>query len=382
MRKIHSIIATLSVALLLGAADPAAGQFYTQHNLVSDIPGLADHTDSSLVNAWGLTASTSSPFWVSNNGTATSTLYNGNTGAKVPLTNLPCQCVIVPGAPTGVVFNGTPFTTGTGFVVTSGGASGPARFIFASEDGSISGWNPGVPPPVPPPPLISSQAIVAVPPSDDNVYKGLAIASTIPGNVAGDFLYATNFRAGTVDVFDHTFAKLPPGRFADPRIPEGYAPFGIQNIGGIIYVTYALQNEEKKDDVAGMGHGFVNAFDTSGNLIRRVASRGTLNSPWGLALSPDGFGTFNNDLLVGNFGDGRIHAYDPSDTLGNGEYKHRGMLHNDGGPPLEIEGLWALRFGNGAAAGPMNTLFFTAGPDDESHGLFGSIVHEKDRGKK
>ena len=382
MRKIHSIIAILSVALLLGGTGPAAGQFYTQHNLVSDIPGVADHTDSSLVNAWGLVASTSSPFWVSNNGTATSTLYNGNTGAKVPLTNLPCQCVIVPGAPTGVVFNGTTFTTGTGFVVKSGGASRPALFIFASEDGSISGWNPGVPPPVPPPPLISSQAIVAVPPSDDNVYKGLAIASTIPGNVAGDFLYATNFRAGTVDVFDHTFAKLPPGRFADPRIPEGYAPFGIQNIGGIIYVTYALQNEEKKDDVAGMGHGFVNAFDTSGNLIRRVASRGTLNSPWGLALSPDGFGTFNNDLLVGNFGDGRIHAYDPTDILDNGQYEHLGMLHSAGGPPLEIEGLWALRFGNGAAAGPMNTLFFTAGPDDESHGLFGSIVHEKDRGKK
>jgi uncharacterized protein (TIGR03118 family) len=381
MRKLHSIIATLSVALLLGGADPAAAQFYTQHNLVSDIPGLADHTDPSLVNPWGLVASTSSPFWVSNNGTATSTLYNG-TGAKVALTNLACQCVIVPGAPTGVVFNGTPFSTGTGFVVSSGGAKGPARFIFASEDGSISGWNPGVPPPVPPPPLVSSQAIVAVPPSDDNVYKGLAIASTIPGDVAGDFLYATNFRAGTVDVFDHTFAKLPPGRFGDPRIPEGYAPFGIQNIGGIIYVTYALQDEDKKDDVRGMGHGFVNAFDTSGNLIRRVASRETLNSPWGLALSPADFGTFSNDLLVGNFGDGRIHAYDPSDTLGNGEYKRRGMLHSDGGPPLEIDGLWALRFGNGGTTAPMNTLFFTAGPDDESHGLFGSIVHEKDRGKK
>jgi uncharacterized protein (TIGR03118 family) len=382
MRKIHSIIATLSVALLLGGADPAAAQFYTQHNLVSDIPGLADHTDSFLVNPWGLVASTSSPFWVSNNGTATSTLYNGNTGAKVALTNLPCQCVIVPGAPTGVVFNGTPFSTGTGFVVTSGGASGPARFIFASEDGSISGWNPGVPPPVPPPPLVSSQAIVAVPPSDDNVYKGLAIASTIPGNVAGDFLYAANFRAGRVDVFDHTFAKLPAGRFADPGIPEGYAPFGIQNIGGIIYVTYALQNEEKKDDVAGMGHGFVNAFDTSGNLIRRVASRGTLNSPWGLALSPADFGTFSNDLLVGNFGDGRIHAYDPSDTLGNGEYKRRGMLHSDGGPPLEIDGLWALRFGNGGGAGPMNKLFFTAGIDGESHGLFGSLLPAPPPGKK
>jgi uncharacterized protein (TIGR03118 family) len=366
MRKIHSIIATLSVALLLGA-DPAAAQFYTQHNLVSDIPGLADHTDSSLVNSWGLVASTGSPFWVSNNGTATSTLYDG-TGAKVALTNLACQCVIVPGAPTGVVFNG-----GAGFVVTSGGASGPALFIFASEDGSISGWASNVPPPP-----ISSQAIVAVPPSTAAVYKGLAIAST----TTGDFLYATNFRARTVDVFDHNFAKQPPGMFVDPSIPEGYAPFGIQNIGGIIYVTYALQNAEKKDDVAGMGHGFVNAFDTSGNLIRRVASRGTLNSPWGLALSPADFGTFSNDLLVGNFGDGRIHAYDPTDILGNEGYEHRGMLHSAGGPPLEIEGLWALRFGNGAAAGPMNTLFFTAGPDDESHGLFGSLLPAPHPGKK
>jgi uncharacterized protein (TIGR03118 family) len=380
MRKIHSIIATLSVALLLGGAGPAAAQFYTQHNLVSDIPGLADLTDPSLVNPWGLVASTTSPFWVSNNGTATSTLYNGNTGAKVPLTNLPCQCVIVPGAPTGVVFNGTPFSTGTGFVVTSGGASAPARFIFASEDGSISGWNPVVPTPVPPPPPVSSQGLIAVPPSDGAVYKGLAIASTIPGNVAGDFLYAANFRAGTVDVFDHNFVKLPPGRFIDRRIPEGYAPFGIQNIGGIIYVTYALQNEEKKDDVPGRGHGFVNAFDTSGKLIRRVASRGTLNSPWGLALAPDDFGTFSNDLLVGNFGDGRIHAYEPTDTRDHDEgYKHRGMLHSAGGPPLEIEGLWALRFGNGGGAGPVNELFFTAGTDGEAHGLFGSLLPARHR---
>jgi len=360
MRKIHSIIATLSVALLLGA-DPAAAQFYTQHNLVSDIPGLADLTDPSLVNPWGLVASTTSPFWVSNNGTATSTLYNGNTGAKVPLTNLPCQCVIVPGAPTGVVFNGTPFSTGTGFVVTSGGVSAPARFIFASEDGSISGWASNVPPPP-----ISSQAIVAVQPSDDNVYKGLAIASTIPGNVAGDFLYATNFRAGTVDVFDHTFAKLPAGRFADPGIPEGYAPFGIQNIGGIIYVTYAKQDDDKKDDVRGMGHGFVNAFDTSGNLIRRVASRGTLNSPWGLALSPADFGTFSNDLLVGNFGDGRIHAY-------NQWTGHLvGTLRDSSGDPIWIDGLWALMPGNGSSA-PADQVWFSAGPGGEAHGLLGLL---------
>jgi len=366
MRKIYTTIAALSLALLLGGVGPATAQFYSQQNLVSDVPGLAALTDPSLVNAWGLVASTSSPFWVSNNGTATSTLYNGNNGTKVALNASPCQCVIVPGAPTGVVFNGTPFSIGTGFVVTNGTASAPARFIFASEDGSISGWNPAVPP--------ATEAHVAVPASTAAVYKGLAIVSTIAGNVAGDFLYATNFRARTVDVFDHNFVKQPAGKFVDPRIPDGYAPFGIQTLGNIVYVTYALQDEEKKDDVPGMGHGFVNAFDLSGNLIGRVASRGTLNSPWGLAVSPADFGTFKNNLLVGNFGDGRIHAYDPNDTVGNGEYKFRGMLHSAGGPPLQIEGLWALRFGNGGTAGPLNELFFTAGPADESHGLFGSIL--------
>ena len=371
MRKMHSLFAALSLALFLGGAGPAAAQFYAQHNLVSDIPGLADLTDPSLVNAWGLAASTTSPWWVSNNGSSTSTLYNGNTGAKIALTNLPCGCVIIPGEPTGVVFNG-----GTGFVVTDpvSMASGPARFIFASEDGSISGWNPGVPPAVPPPPLVSSQAIVAVPPSDA-VYKGIAIASTTPGNVTGDRLYVTNFHAGTVDMYDHNFVPVHiAGAFSDPSIPRGYAPFGIRNIDGVIYVTYALQDADAHDDVPGMGHGFVNAFRTDGTFIRRVASRGTLNSPWGLTVSPDDFGKFSDDLLIGNFGDGRIHAYDPADTRGNGEFKYRGMLHSAGGPPLEIDGLWALSFGNGATAGPKDTLFFTAGPGGESHGLFGSLV--------
>jgi uncharacterized protein (TIGR03118 family) len=319
MRKIHSAIATLSVALLLGGAGPAAAQFYTQHNLVSDIPGLADLTDSSLVNAWGLVSSTSSPWWVSNNGTATSTLYNGNNGAKVALTNLPCQCVIVPGAPTGVVFNGTPFATGTGFVVTSGGASGPARFIFASEDGSISGWNPGVSPRSRHRSCRARRSSRCNPPMLP--YKGLAIASTIPGNVAGDLLYATNFHAGTVDVFDHTFAPVHThGAFTDASIPKGYAPFGIRNIGGIIYVTYALQDADAHDDVPGMGHGFVNAFDTGGHLLRHVATRGTLNSPWDSRFHRP-IRKFSNDPLSGNSGNGRIHAYDPGDTLGNGEFK-------------------------------------------------------------
>jgi uncharacterized protein (TIGR03118 family) len=221
---------------------------------------------------------------------------------------------------------------------------------------------------------VSSQAIIAVQPSDA-VYKGLAIASTIPGNVAGDLLYATNFHAGTVDVFDHTFAPVHThGAFTDTSIPKGYAPFGIRNIGGIIYVTYALQDADAHDDVPGMGHGFVNAFDTAGHLLRHVATRGTLNSPWGLALSPADFGKFSNDLLVGNFGNGRIHAYDPGDTLGNGEFKHRGMLHSAGGGPLVIDGLGALSFGNGVRRSQVHAprLFSPRAP--AIPGLFGRFL--------
>jgi uncharacterized protein (TIGR03118 family) len=374
MRTIRQATAVLSFAVLLGGAHPAAAQFYLQHNLVSDLPGVADLQDDSLVNSWGLVASTTSPFWVSNNGTGTSTLYNtsGSSGSavvKVALTNLACECVLVPGDPTGVVFNGPPITSGTGFVVSAGGASGPARFIFVSEDGSISGWNPAVPPPVPPPPLVSSQAIAVIPASDANVYKGVAIA----GTMEGDFLYATNFRAGTVDVFDSSWTKQSAA-FADPTIPAGFAPFGIQNIGGIIYVTYAKQDADKHDDVAGVGNGFVNAFTTDGILIRRVASGETLNSPWGLATAPAGFGKFSGDLLVGNFGDGRIQAFDVHHSRGDGRARFRGFLHGADGQPLRIDGLWALQFGNGAAAGPKTTLFFTAGPQAESHGLFGSLV--------
>ncbi len=185
-----------------------------------------------------------------------------------------------------------------------------------------------------------------------------------------------------------------PAHSSDPKLPKGYAPFGIRNINGTIYVTYALQDEDAEDDVPGMGHGFVNAFDTAGTLLRRVASRGTLNSPWGLALAPGDFGKFSGNLLIGNFGDGRIHAYElpgtrsrgesdeEDDGLGNGEYRHRGMLHSAGGPPLEIDGLWGLSFGNGGTAGPTKELFFTAGPQDESHGLFGSILPVARKGNR
>jgi len=353
MCTIRQATALLSFALLLGGAHPALAQFYLQHNLVSDLPG-ADLQDLSLVNSWGLVSSPTSPFWVANNGTDTSTLYNTSGPVmKVAITALPCQCVMVPGDPTGIVFNGN----SASFHLPGGGPA--ARFIFDAADGSISAWAGG------------TTATAVVPPSD-KVYKGLTIASTTMG---GDFLYATDFHDGKVDVYDSSFVLQDmPGAFADPKLPKGYAPFGIRNIDGIIYVTYALQDADAHDDVAGQGHGFINAFTTDGTLIRRVASRGTLDSPWGLAKAPADFGKFSGDLLVGNFGNGKIHAYDPNSLQGNGQYKRRGVLHSANGPPLKIDGLWALSFGNDHSAGPHNTLFFTAGPQGESHGLFGSLV--------
>lgn len=335
MRIRSAAAASLALALIVGVASTASAQFYRQTNLQSDMAEFVNPPDPDLVNAWGLAASSTSPWWVADNGTNKSTLYNGNTGAKQGLV------VSVPGAPTGVVFAPT-------------GSFGTARFIFSTESGTILAWSGG-----------TAAVVVADKSPTGAVYKGLAITATAPG----PFIYATNFHAGTVDVFNSTFSEVTvPGGFHDPTIPAGYAPFGIQNIGGIIYVTYALQDADAHDDVPGEGHGFVNAFDTAGHLLGRVASQGPLNSPWGLALAPSDFGKFKGDLLVGNFGDGRIHAYDPAD-----HFELRGPLHSTHGRPIEIDGLWALQFGNGANAGPTNALFFTAGPFEEGHGLFGRL---------
>jgi len=366
--NILTAIVLLSVVLILGGVHPAAAQFYAQHNLVSDVARSADLVDPNLVNAWGLVSSPTSPWWIADNGTGKSTIYNVSTGTIPFIVTVP-GAGVQQSAPTGIVFNG-----GTGFVVTNSAGTSPARFIFASEDGTISGWRG------PSAPLAAPAILVVDNSASGAVYKGLAIYTppppppTPPG---GDFLYATNFYAGTVDVFDSNFkpAHFGPLAFTDTTLPAGYAPFGIRNLGNIIYVTYALQDADKHDDVPGVGHGFINAFDTAGNLIRRVASKGRLNSPWGLALAPANFGFFSNDLLVGNFGDGHINAFDPAQPLGNGEYQPRGQLHSTNGPPLAIDGLWGLDFGTGAPNnGPMNTLFFTAGPSGEQHGLFGTLT--------
>jgi uncharacterized protein (TIGR03118 family) len=344
-----AVAVTILTAAGFVASASAADNSYTATNLVSDVPGLAAHLDPNLVNAWGLTSLPTSPWWVSDNGTDLSTLYLSD-GTKVPLT------VQVPSAPTGAVSH-----TGSDFVVSNGTASGPALFIFATEEGKILGWNPNV---------SLTQAQVAVDHSGMGaVYKGLAIAST----PAGDFLYATDFHNGHVDVFDGTFQPVNAlGAFVDPHIPAGYGPFGIQNLSGTIVVTYAKQDADRHDDVAGQGLGFVDMFDTSGTFIRRVATHGQLNSPWGIAMAPASFGRFSGDLLVGNFGDGQISAFEPQP---DGTFELVGQLRTSDRKVLTIDGLWALQFGKGAANnGAPNTLFFTAGPDGEAHGLFGTIT--------
>ncbi len=351
-----AVLVMLLVAALPGAAFANAGSqgFYQQTNLVSDIAGDAQFTDGNLVNPWGLVHGPTTPWWVADNGTGVSTLYNGD-GVKVPLTvTIPAPTGSPAGttaAPTGVIFNGS-----GGFNVLENGTSFSSLFIFDTEDGTISGWNKNF--------TDLTHAVLAVDRSNVGkgaVYKGLAIGS----NASGTFIFATNFRFGTIEMFDSNFKLVRS--FTDHRLPQSYAPFGIQNIGGNLYVTFAKRDATKHDDVAGPGHGFVDVFDTNGHLISRLVSRGSLNSPWGLALAPNDFGQFSNDLLVGNFGDGHINAFDP-DT---GAF--RGQLSDQNGNPIVIDGLWSLQFGNGAAAGPTNTLFFTAGIDGEAHGLFGKI---------
>src|SRR5207237_5356627 len=318
------------VAAVLAARISAAGiNAYVRHNLVSDGFLPADHVDPNLVNAWGLTAQPASPWWVADNGTDVSTIYTAD-GTPRPLV------VSVPNAPTGAVSN-----TGSSFVV----GSGPALFLFATEEGKILGWNMG----------LGTTAQVAIDRSgEDAVFKGLAIA--------GDRLYATDFHNGKVDVFDGSFGAVNvPGAFVDPRIPAGFAPFGIQNVGGDIFVTYAKQDADRHDDVAGQGLGVVDKFDTSGALLGRVASRGQLNSPWGLAMAPASFGRFGGDLLVGNFGDGQITAFERQP---NGAFEPRGQLRTGNGKGLTIGGLRAAQFGKGTAKnGPTDTPLLPARPD-------------------
>jgi uncharacterized protein (TIGR03118 family) len=345
-------LAGTSAAGAGGFHDHGHGHAFKQRNLVSDIAGVARITDRNLVNPWGLAAGPNTPLWVADNGTGVSTLYSGAVGRGIPVI-VPLVVSIPGGAPTGIVFNPT-----DGFVVHNGNASAPARFIFDSEAGQITAWSPNVPP------ATQAQPEVTTPGA---IYKGLAIANA--GRKKGTLIYASDFHGAKIDVFDSTFAPvtLRPGAFTDNAIPSGFAPFGIQQLGGRLFVTYAKQDAGAEDDVPGPGLGFVDVFDTRGNLLKRLISQGNLDAPWGLVIAPNRFGGFGNDLLVGNFGDGKINAYDAR----SGRFD--GQLTNRDGNPIQIDGLWALRFGNGTFATPRD-LVFSAGIADEDHGLLGKIT--------
>jgi len=343
---ISSVLAALSITIPLRlAAENGPPKHYMQTNLVSDVPGLAALTDPNLVNAWGLARSSSSPWWVADNGTGLSTLYTG-AGAKLGLVvTIPPGVAGETSAPTGAVFNGS-----ADFQVTGGGA---AHFIFATEDGTIAGWSGG------------GTAVTMVP-ATGAVYKGITL-----GQVAGaNMLYATDFAGGKVDVFDKNYQPVDLGAnaFKDWQLPANYAPFNIQSVGSWIYVTFAQKEAGSIDEAHGPGKGYVDIFSTSGVLQKRLQWGAWFNAPWGVALAPAGFGGFSNMVLIGNFGSGKIAAFDPA----TGEF--HGLVRGVHSRPLVIDGLWALGFGNNASAGPATTLFFTAGIDDEAHGLFGTLT--------
>ncbi|HEY7422472.1 MAG TPA: TIGR03118 family protein [Gaiellaceae bacterium] len=350
--------ATIAAALLAVAAALAAppGNHYAVTPLASDVPGLAPTTDANLKNTWGLARSATSPWWIANNGSASTSVYTG-AGALFPIGGLNAQNV--PGDPTGAVFSGiaNEFEVGT----MSDPTLKQSNFIFDSEDGTISAWR-GPP-----------SALVTVDMSSEGaVFKGLAISN----GPSGPRLYATDFAQGPghsrVDVFDGSWNPVhTPGAFVDPRLPREYGPFGIQTIGDRVFVTYGKQQRGSDDEAHGRGLGIVDVYSLDGKFLGRVAEHGQLNAPWGLAWAPASFGRFGGDLLVGNFGDGQINAYQETR---NGHFEHRGTLEAVGHGKLTIGGLWALEFGNAGANGDPNTLFFTAGIHDEADGLFGTIT--------
>jgi uncharacterized protein (TIGR03118 family) len=352
--------AGLALAPCLAAADDKdfesgwSHDFYEQHTLVSDGSVPADHIDAQLKNAWGVVFNPQGFVWIADNGSGLSTLYDG-LGVKNPLVvTIPAAPGEPQGTPTGIVYSGGADFIVNGKTPTGADGSGPARFIFASEDGVISGWAPNV---------NTATAFIAKNSSPRHaIYKGLALG----GDGTRHLLYATDFHNARVDVWDGTFTAvaLPTGAFTDPHIPAGYAPFGIQAINGDIVVTYAKQDAQAEDDVKGRGFGFVNIYDPKGKLIQRFAARGVLNAPWGVALAPASFGRFGGALLIGNFGDGTINAYGPISG------RFLGALRDEHGRRIKIDGLWGMQFGNGLMSQETNALFAAAGPNDEEGGSY------------
>lgn len=345
---LHAVLLLIAIALF---SLPSVAQTYKATTTTSDIPGISAFTDANLVNPWGLSVLGSGPWWVSDNNSGLSTLYDGTGKPQSLVVTIPAWNNPTGGTPSGTVSNST-----VDFQLTAGN---PAYFLFCTEDGTISGWNPTV---------NATNAVIKVNNWPNAVYKGMALASAAGSN----YLYVANFRGGTVDVFDKNFAAFSfgPNAFKDSTIPAGYAPFNVTLLPtqNQLVVTYAKQNSQKHDDVAGPGHGYVRFFDTQGNLIMGLQQEPSLNSPWAVALAPQGFGAFSGDLLIGNFGSGAIAAYNPH----TGAFI--GLMLDPSGLPMRIDHLWALAFGNGGGAGPTNTLYFTAGVFDEVHGLFGTIT--------
>ena len=339
-----------------GMSAPLAGTSYRAMNLVSDVnasgnPYNASNVDAKLVNGWGIAFNPAGFVWLADNGTSMSTLYDGNGVPQSLVVSIPAGAA-GGASPTGIVFNGL-----GGFPVSQGGTSGSSAFVFAGEAGTIAGWSPNV--------NLNSAVTVFDGAAASKVYKGLALASQGGAN----FLYATDFHNGVVDMFDSAFQPVASSTaFKDPNLPAGYAPFGIQAIANQIYVSYAKQDSAAHDNVSGAGLGLVDVFDASGALLKRlIAPGGRLNAPWGVAMAPTNFGKFSGDLLIGNFGDGTINAFDPS----TGAYL--GTLAKADGSAIMIDGLWGIAFGNGINSQPANTLFFAAGPADETHGVYGRI---------
>ncbi len=343
--------ATFALAGVAGSAD--ASPLFQQTNIVSDGFAPAAQVDPNLINPWGVSFSSTSPFWVSDNNAGVATIYNASGATVLPPVTIATPPGQTPGTatPTGQVH-----APGSGFDVSANGSTGPANFIFATEDGTISGLSSAVDP---------SRSILAVNNSQGGngaVYKGLAIA-TSNGNT---LLYAANFRSGQIEVYDQNFQLVKT--FTDATLPARYAPFNVQVLNGKLFVTFAVQNGAKHDDVAGAGHGFVDEFNLDGSGMTRIASHGVLNSPWGLDIAPASFGSLAGDLLVGNFGDGTIGAFNLATDAFQGD------LRDANQQVIRIGDLWSILNGNGGAAGDPNTLFFTAGVLNEAHGLFGSLM--------
>ena len=364
----HTTCALVVVAVV-SLSTLAIGQAYQQTNLVSDVQGLAANppsgqADTQLVNPWGLTSSSTSPWWIADNGAGVSTLYNGQGEKQSLVVNLPSPVSGTPGTPTGAVFTGQ-----AGFTFKVNDAQAPSLFTFVTEDGTIMAWGPAINPnDLPNDAFIVVDNSANPTPDSGAVYKGVTIAQMEKDGPF--FLYVANIRSGRIEVYDNQFHWVNlggdgEGAFQDPQLPKGYAPFNVQEVNGNLYVTYARQNADKDEDVDFPGFGFVDKFSPKGKLLERLQHGPWLNAPWAVVLTPSNFGFFSNHLLIGNAGSGQIAVYD----VDSGRFD--GLLRGTNGHALQNERLWALRFGNGQSAGPTNWLYFTAGISAESHGLFG-----------